>query len=358
MQQAKTPRALVVRLHRWLSLAFAGFWLLQAVTGVLIVYHWEIADAALGTLHRPTDLAAIERRIAVLAPPGSGREARWLWTTAGLPDRYDIGIAEPGGGETAVRIAGDGTVLRSRDGEALGVTGVLVVLHQKLLAGETGEWIVGISGVLLLSNLLLALGVAWPRGGWRRALRPSAKGPPAARSYAWHRAVGLWAVIPALVLVGAGTLLRFEHGVGEAIGAASPQLPVNPPVPGAARPGFAAAVGAAQAAIPGSTLTAVTWPAADDASWRIRLREPGENRRAYGTSVVVIDANTGRPRGVFPASRAPAAQGFMEGLFAVHTGEFGGAAGRVLVLLLGLWLATMIGLGLQLWWRRRPRSGR
>lgn len=97
MQQAKAPRATVrivlVKAHRWLSLAFAAFWLLQAVTGALIVFHWEIDDATLSGIHCPTDLAAIERRIASLAPPGSGMRATSLWTSAGAPDRYDLEIS-------------------------------------------------------------------------------------------------------------------------------------------------------------------------------------------------------------------------------------------------------------------------
>src|SRR3546814_6398405 len=58
----------MLTVHRWLSLGAAAFWLLQAFTGILIVFHWEITDAALSDIHRPTDLAAIERRIDTLAP--------------------------------------------------------------------------------------------------------------------------------------------------------------------------------------------------------------------------------------------------------------------------------------------------
>src|SRR3546814_11943238 len=67
-----TLRNRMLTVHRWLSLGAAAFWLLQAFTGILIVFHWEITDAALSDIHRPTDLAAIERRIDTLAPAGSG----------------------------------------------------------------------------------------------------------------------------------------------------------------------------------------------------------------------------------------------------------------------------------------------
>jgi hypothetical protein len=67
---APTLRRSILKLHRWLSLGAALFWLLQALTGVLIVFHWEITDAGITGSHRPTDLAAIEQRIGALVPPG------------------------------------------------------------------------------------------------------------------------------------------------------------------------------------------------------------------------------------------------------------------------------------------------
>jgi uncharacterized iron-regulated membrane protein len=359
MAQAKPSRSGVrsalLTGHRWLSLAFAAFWLLQAVTGMAIIYHWEIEDAAASSLHRPTDFAAIEKRVAELAPRGGERQPTSLWVTAGFPDRYKLTLAGPDDASIGVRLAGDGTVLERTTGDAMGVMDVLVLLHQQLLAGETGEWIIGISGIVLLSNLILGLIAAWPRAAWRRALAPVRKGPPAARSYSWHRAVGLWAVLPAIVLVGSGTLLRFDDTVGAVIGAEAPKVDAKPPTAGSARIGLARAVATAQAAIPGSAFTAANWPSAEDATWRLRMLEPGEKRRAYGTSTVYVDAETGNVRAAFPASRLPPAQAFLNALFAVHTGEYGGFPGRVLAFLLGAWLATMIVLGLQLWWRRRSQ---
>ncbi|MGN6595183.1 PepSY-associated TM helix domain-containing protein [Sphingopyxis terrae] len=350
-------RARLVTAHRWISLGAAIFWLVQALTGVAILFHWELEDRALSAVHRPTDIAALERTIDGLVGSEPGRELKSLWVTAGLPDRYDVTIAEPGGRQRAIRLLGDGTILRERDKAQKGILGVLVGVHQSLLSGKTGEWIVGISGLLLLSNLILGAWTAWPgRGSWRRALRPIARGAPAARAYSWHRAVGLWAIAPALVLVTAGVLLRFEDGVSRLVGAEGIEL--APVAQESAPVGIARAVASAVAAIPGSKLTALNAPVQDDATYRVRLLAPGEIRRAYGTSIVLIDANSGRVRFVRPASEAPAARAFVDGLYAVHTGEIAGTTGRLLVGLVGLWLATMVGLGVLLWARRRRKRGK
>jgi len=108
--------------------------------------------------------------------------------------------------------------------------------------------------------------------------------------------------------------------------------------------------------VPGSSLVSVGFPSGADATWRLRVREPGELARAYGKSQVFVDANDGRVVGVFPESEAPPGRAFMDSLFAIHTGEAGGTPGRFLSLLTGLWLATMVILGLILWARRRPRK--
>lgn len=341
--------------HRWLSLGAAVFWLLQATTGVLIVFHWEINDALVSGAHRPTDLTAIERRIDALAPPGSGTSPASLWTTAGFADRYNLFLDDRGEGRS-IRIAGDGAELHAMPSSESTPMGPLVVFHHELLAGEAGSWIVAFSGILLFSNLVLGLVTAWPRRGWwRTSLKPSSKGPSAARLFSWHRAIGLWVVAPALLMVGAGTLLRFEHGVGELIGAEAVSLPANPP---AGEPvGFAAAAGAALAAIPGSTLTAVSWPSEEDATYRVLVRAPGEIRRAYGGSIVLVDANTGGLRGVYPIADAEPARAFMSALFPIHTGEAGGLVGRLLVMAIGAWLITMIVTGALLWLKRRSRRG-
>src|SRR3546814_11792918 len=98
-----------------------------------------------------------------------------------------------------------------------------------------------------------------------------------ARLYAWHRAIGLWVVLPALVVAATGTMLKFEEGIGTLIGAEPVLLPANPPRGPAV--GFTAVASAALGVIPGSTLTNVTRPEEGDATSRVLLRSPRAVRR-------------------------------------------------------------------------------
>lgn len=352
--EQKPFRRSILTFHRWLSIGAAVFWLLQALTGIAIVFHWEIADAQISSAHRPTDLVAIERRIDALVAEEPGAKATTVWTTGSDTDRFNIYLESKEGESRTVRVLGDGAVIdRPREDETR-LMEFLVGLHHDLL-GRWGSWIVAISGILLCSNLILGLVVAWPkRGTWRRAITPVQKGPPATRLYSWHRAVGLWAVLPALVIAATGTLMKFEEGVGNLIGAKGVELPANP---AAGKPiGFAQAAKAAIDAVPGSSLTQVAWPKDNDATYYTRVKAPGEIRRAYGDTRVLVDANDGSVRGVFPIADAEPARAFLSALFPIHTGEAGGLVGRLLSIAIGLWLVTMIVAGILLWLRRRkPR---
>ena len=347
-----TVRRTVLRLHRWVALPAAAFWLLQAATGVAIVFHWELEDATFPGAHRATDLDALQARLTALAPAGSQRRVVSLWTTAGFADRYKITLAGPTGERTVVRVAGDGTILDQRDNRARTPMDTVVSLHQTLLGGDTGRWIVEASGVLLLVSLCLGVANAWPRrGGWRLAFTPPSAPSATAQVFGWHRALGLWLAVPAMVLAGAGSLLVFEDNLRALVGGQpvkiAPLPPTGPAVP------FETAAHAALAAAPHSRLTMVAWPTSHDATYRVRLLAPGELRRAYGLTTVFIDANSGRVRQVVPAGAGPVERRFVDLLYAVHTGEAEGLAGRLANLAIGLWLITMIGLGIALWARRR-----
>lgn len=328
-------RPVVVSIHRWISLAAVAFWLLQAMTGVFAVFHWEIDDGFVRGEHRPTDFRAIERSVA-------GQSADSIWTSAGALDRYDVYFSN-----RIARIDGVGNVLRvTRDG---GFVSTVISLHHDLLAGERGRTIVGCSGLLLFSNVLLGITAAWPRARqWRRALRPARSGSRTAIVYSWHRAVGLCIAIPLLFLVAAGVLLAFEETTERLLngGIEAPTASGTPSV------GMAEAVERALERYPGAAVSGIDFPRAENAVWRITLKQRGELRR-YGKTRVFVSAIDGRILADFDALNAPAGRRVFESLFAFHTGEMGGIAGRVFVTLIGLTLIALMLLGLNLWFVRR-----
>lgn len=350
--KGRSKRRTIVSVHRWLGL-FAGLlWLFQAVTGTIIVFHWEEDDATISAPHRKTDVYAIGRTIAQLAPAGSDRRVTQVWTSAGFADRYDIFVLdEKSSGVTTVRVTGDGTTIRVTPPDDVSLINTIVLLHQSLLSGTTGRWVIGASGALLLSNLFLGACLAWPkRGHWARALRPPTKGRPLARYYGWHRALGLIGIAPAVILVSAGILLAYQDPLAGVLHATPPTLAPRAGLPVV---GFGDAVSVARQQLPNAKLAAVELPTPEDATYHVHLRTPGEWRRAYGNSLVFVDAVTGQVRGVALARDESANLYWFNALAPTHTGEAFGIFGRIMVLCAGLWLATMVLIGARLWWLRR-----
>lgn len=360
-------KGLLRRVHRYISLTMLVFWLLQALTGVVMVFHWELDDAWVPGAAAPIDVAAVGRAALRVQTERPDSRVVSLYPTAGAGDRFDIHVEDATGRTDIVRVDGAGRTLVERpldyDYRNAGVIQAAIELHQTLFAGDRGRLFIGLSGLLLLSNLALGLKLAWPaRGQWRRALFPRPTGTRAAVLFAWHRACGLWLALPACVLVLAGSLLALDDPLDALLGTgASPAelaAVIAPQVTSLATApiGPARAIEVALGRFESSTLSGVRMPADGTPWYRVRVLQPGEPRRVYGTTAVYVSAIDARVLAVEDALHAPARQRFVDVLFPVHTGEIGGVAGRLVVLAASLWLLTMLTLGASLWFARRRRG--
>lgn len=347
-------------IHRWLSLVFAAFWLVQAVSGIFLVFHRETDDLLNGGVSRPLDAGAVALRIEAIEAEGEGRVSS-IFLTSGLGRHFDMSVDAAGGATEIVRINGVGTELVRRPLEAsLTADGIYLAanrLHRSLFAGPAGEWIVGISGLLLLSNLLLGLRLAWPpKGRWRHSLLPKTTPSRPANLFGWHRALGLWGAGLALVTVSCGVMLAFDTGFGRAVGAAS-----APPIPEEQGPRAASLPSALAAALqrfPTAEFHGVLMPSERRAIYQFYLRQADEPRRSLGATRVYVSAVSGRVLAVYDPLEAPSANRFLDHLLPVHTGQIGGVAGRTLTVAIGFWLLGMVGLGLLLWNARRSAAKR
>jgi len=343
----------LLALHRWLSLAVLGLWVVQAITGMFAVFHWEIDDALVPGEHRPTDFRAIERSLAAIATPGSGVEVSSIWTTAGAAERYDVNLSD-----RVVRIDGAGRTLRVRkDGERIahgGFVETVVTLHHDLLAGDAGCVLIGVSGCLLLTNVMIGVVLARPRARrWAAVLKPGG-GTRTAVLYSWHRAIGLWFAVPLFLLAGGGVLLAFEGWTERALDGGLETPVVATPAP--RNVGMADAVTIALRRFPGAAVSGIGFPSGENAVWRITLKQRGELRRAYGRTRVFVSASDGTIVKSFDVLRATTGQRVFHSLFAFHAGEMGGLATRLVVLLTGASLLALIVAGVLLWCVRRPRG--
>lgn len=351
--------------HRYVSLSFAALWLMQAVTGVLLVFHWELDDWSVRGPAGPLDPAAFSRALEAYPDAYPGHVVSAVYASAGEAGRFDVMLKKPDGHEDVLRVDGRGDVLRLRPGDYdypdIGPFQIATYLHQTLFAGDRGQFFLGFSGLLLFTNLVVGLKLAWPRlGQWARALKPGPARSAAMGVFAWHRAAGLWLGVLGAAAVALGICMAFEDPLGDLVG--DPRPDPNPAA-AAAVPLRAAPVTPAEALetgmgrYPGSPLASLILPTPDQAWYRVRVVQPGEWRRAQGLTTVYVSSRDGRVLANDNALKEPLANKVYDALYAIHTGEAGGLAMRWLAVAVGLWLSAMITLGVSLWLvRRRLRS--
>src|SRR4029450_784212 len=92
------------RIHRWLAFGLGVLWLSQALTGLLMVYRWELDDAPLGSASGPLGVAALGARIDGVQAGPAGRTVTSLWATAGVDGRYDLYVDDAAGDTDIVRV--------------------------------------------------------------------------------------------------------------------------------------------------------------------------------------------------------------------------------------------------------------
>jgi uncharacterized iron-regulated membrane protein len=342
--------------HKYLGLVFGTLWLLQVLTGVLLVFNGEIDDALLRGADRPLVPAAFAAAAAELAAARPQEKLTYIMASEGSPNRYDLLFTDKDDHTRSVRVDGEGSVLRERprdyDYPAPGIFQTAHDFHETLFAGDRGKWFLGLSGLLLFSNLLLGLKLAWPGRGqpWSRVLAPGTAGPPAVKFFKWHRALGVCVLLPAIVIVACGVLQQWPPdellGVDDA--APTPHHSTQPEfIP------LGAALPAALARYPGAALAIIRMPDADQPWYRVRLRQPGELRRVFGQTTVYVDAHDGALLRDSDAFKLPLNERIVNAIYPIHDGEAFGIGGRLIVLLTGLSLLTMGVLGGGMWWTRR-----
>ncbi len=352
-------RSMLRTIHKYLGLTFLLLWVLQASSGAVLVFHGELDDALLSGPSQPLATSAFGTAVAKLSAVRLPSKLTYIMASEGSRHRFDLLFTDPAERTQVVRVDGAGSVLRQRprnyDYPAPGLFQMALDFHETLFAGDRGAWFLGLSGALLLSNLLFGVVLAWRSRGqtWRRVLLPGVAGRFSTKVYQWHRALGLLLVLPAMLLVTLGVLQEWP---------ADRWLGVDPPTPtlhSTTQTQLAPLGDALDAALtryPGAALSLVTMPAADQPWYRIRLLQPGELARVYGATTVFVDAHDGTVLLDRDAFQLPLNEKIYNAIYPLHTGEFAGPAGRTLVLVIGLWLITMATLGASVWWTRRARS--
>jgi len=355
-----------VLIHRWVALVFAAHWLLLALTGMLLVFHREIETAWMGAAPAVKGPAPIDAAIAAAQKAAPGQASRVVIQDApiralrvfvdGKDDRHIVTVDAASDRILSMTPVNGGA-------SPSGIVRYVYRLHQQLLLGDNGEVLVGISGLFLCLTAGAGLWLGWPRRGqWKRTLWPRVAGKRWQKFYVLHRSAGL--VVGAVLILSAlsGAGMVWGKGIRSllgGVGLAQAAPPVPAPVPDADAPVLIspdAAVSHALAAYPDAAFSRLDLPKpGKGGAYVVQMRQPGELRASFGTTSVAVSGQNGAILWRRDSRQAPWGDAIVDGLFAIHNGEWLALPGRLLMALAGMMLAATAFLGLGTWLLRPSR---
>ncbi|PKM16003.1 MAG: peptidase [Gammaproteobacteria bacterium HGW-Gammaproteobacteria-2] len=399
-----SPRAALVRLHRWAGLYMAIFLVVAGSTGVLLAFLGDL-EVALNPEYRiiePVDARfqplllhqQLQRRFAgaridsipLYHPPG---EALHWWMQLPDPDHpgehveSDVVIHPYTGAELSRRTTSIWPVNRKN------LMAFVYRLHYSMALGNVGLWLFGVAALVWTFDSFIGFWLtlprlvrdprrerrnaqAPPRDGWFRRWSPAWRvrwgGSRGKRHFDLHRATGLWLFPLLLAIAWAGVSFNlgdwvYRPTMHALFGMTEPMtwLPKaaapreQPELPWLDAYHQAQMTMAQQAQLQGfgvlreqslryePTVDAVVFSVLSDRDIATR----------WGHTELWLDGSTGRMLALELPSGVNSGRTLTSWVVAIHTAAFGGRAMQALIALVGLGVVVLSLTGVAIWLRKR-----
>jgi len=346
-------RRTLLILHRWLGLAAGLPLVLLGVSGAVITFESELDRA-------------INPSLWSVRPAGERQDWQALVdrTRREFPGNSLVALRLPSADDQSAEVAFGGGRLCYVDpysGHMLGsrlrsqiLLGRVHQFHTKLLAGEYGSLVTGISSMLLVLLSLSGLVLWWRMKVWGFPARPLTK----RWNFDLHSAVGLYATLFWLTLGATGAFMTFEGVSHRATYWLTQSEPIDPPrlrsswTEGRQRISVVDVLERAQQKLPEAVATVVSFPQQATDVFTVILKYP-EDRTPAGRSRIYIDAYSGEILWTTDARSAPLGTWVLNHNRPLHTGDLWGWPSRILMAAASLLLPLQIYTGAVLWWRGR-----
>lgn len=402
------------RLHLYLALAAGIVFFVQCLTGTVLVFEQEITYALRPERYAVTvpvgqprlSLAELTRRLYQAQPgckvlgykvyanpartvevaykdlgarpagPGShlgesrgpGREQRAGGRTdgprsAGGPGGRGPGKGRPERGSTAFLNPYTGQVTALQTQPQLPFFKVAEDLHRRLLAGEVGKALTGLSALFILVITATGLVLWWPKTRQMLAGRLQVKWGAGAKrlNHDLHTVLGFYCSLFLFGLALTGVIMSYRWATQGlfALTGSRPTAPLAAPVsaaPGSPRAvAYDAALQTGQQAFPAAEFWRVGTPR--DSVAAVPVAVPSTLAlRHNGLDTLFVDRATGAALGQHPYARQTAGAQLRRLAKPLHTGEIGGLATKLLALVVTLASLTFPITGTLLWLNRTRKQ--
>lgn len=236
-------------------------------------------------------------------------------------------------------------------------------LHHHLLAGDTGETVIGIAGVCGLFFVISGAVLWWrTRKTFSFRLLPARLSRPAILRH--HRDLGI-IVAPLLLLVMfTGTTMIFRPVTALVLGPSAPmtieaalKAPETKLGALAERPDWTAMIGTARQRFPDAEIRILSLPREPGKPITLRMKQP-EEWLPNGRTTLWFAPDTGELVEARDALKLPGAAQAFNSFYPLHAAKIGGLAYRLVMTLVGLALTLLGSLAVWSFWFRRNRTAR
>lgn len=355
----------IKKLHRWIGLAIALYLGFQSLTGILLLYRFELQDLFAEFSQRSTNT---QESVSIQSALHNIRSA---YPTAVI-ERLDFPASNSGtyiahlaGNETlpAYQLSIDPLTGDVQPAQAI-VTffSTIVDLHHELAIGKSGKYIVGTLGLLLLGLSLSGLWLWWPgikRVG--RSLKIVTKGGGVKAYFSLHRTVGVVVLVFVIVTSSTGLLMAFGEGLRPFFGVSLSPKPVTSLTTAGTDPSDSvdAMLNSARNAVSNSGIRDLRFKDNPNAISRVIMYRDGDRDWRRGPyQQAWFDPASGQLRGILDSRDLTAGQSLFLWLYPIHTTLGLGYFGRLLAATGGLGILFLCVTGPMLWWKRRQRRSR
>ncbi len=236
-------------------------------------------------------------------------------------------------------------------------------LHADLLGHLTGRKVNAWFAFALMLTSLTGL-VLWWRGvkQWKLGLEYRTKASWKRQVWDMHNLGGFLFYLPLFLLAFTGAYYAYQEAYGSATSLLTGGPAVIPPPkalhPAGPRKTIDEMVASGLAALPGSKISMVLWPAKPGEAFTLRLQLPSDPHR-IGLNWAYIDPSTAQVLRLDKFSEQPLGVKIMRLMTPLHYGTFGGYTTRILWIFAGLMPGILFVTSLLMWWNRslsKPRK--
>jgi len=229
-------------------------------------------------------------------------------------------------------------------------------LHADLLGSLTGRKVNAWFAFALMLTSITGL-LLWWRGikQWKLGLEYRTKASWKRQTWDMHNLGGFLFYLPLFILALTGAYYAYPQAYGKVASALTGGPAVIPPPksidPKLPRKSLDEMVANAIAALPGSKLSMILWPANAGDAFMLRLQLPSDPHR-IGLNWVYVDPGTARVLRLDKFSEQPLGVQVIRLMTPIHYGTFGGYATRILWIFAGLMPGVLFITSLLMWWNR------